>query len=257
MSNAQHHKETLEGRGIKVHFAGIKAVDGIDVAVERGQVMGLIGPNGAGKTTLLNALSGFERPTAGAVYLGDTEITGKQPHIIARMGLVHTFQDIRIFGELSVFENIELGALGVGMRRAEARALTWQLLTDSRLTNRAQATANELPHGEERRVGMLRAVAMQPRFLLLDEPAAGLNDAEAHELVDFLDGLSQRFGFGLVVIEHNMQVIMRLCKWIKVIDYGRTIATGTPAEVQNDPVVQAAYLGTMAKEDTAGRRGDL
>jgi branched-chain amino acid transport system ATP-binding protein len=145
---------------------------------------------------------------------------------------------------LSVFENVELGALGGGLRRGEARALTWELLQDSHLEGRAAERAESLPHGEERRVGILRAVAMRPRFLLLDEPAAGLNEAEAGELVDFLAQLPGRFDLGLLVIEHNMPVIMRLCKRIHVINYGKTIAIGTPEQVRKDPAVVSAYLGT-------------
>ena len=244
MSLTATPRERLEAHDIRVHFVGVKAVDGVDFLLERGEILGLIGPNGAGKTTLLNVLSGYEKPTTGTVVLSGKEITSFSPDRIARQGLGRTFQNIRVFGRLNVFENVELGALGANLPRSEARSLAWELLRDSHLHERAAERAESLPHGAERTLGILRAVAMRPRFLLLDEPAAGLNEAESTELVEFLARLPGRFDLGLLVIEHNMQVVMQLCERIHVIDHGKTIAIGTPNQVQKDPAVLSAYLGT-------------
>jgi ABC-type branched-subunit amino acid transport system ATPase component len=244
--------ELLEARDVQVHFAGVKAVDGVDLALRRGEILGLIGPNGAGKTTLVNALSCFQRPTSGRVLLGDADVTGWDPSRLGSQGLARTFQNVRLFGRLTVFENVELGALGGGLRTAEARELTWSLLERVNLAERARMRADSLPYGEERRVGILRALAMRPRFLLLDEPAAGLNEAESDELMETLGRLPGEFGLGLLIIEHDMRLIMRLCERIQVIDHGKTIAVGTPSEIRKDPVVLTAYLGTgRTSEDAA------
>jgi branched-chain amino acid transport system ATP-binding protein len=234
----------LEGTGVRVHFAGVKAIDGVDLTLRQGEILGLIGPNGAGKTTLLNVLSCFQAPTEGRVALGGVDVTGWAPAKVGTHGLGRTFQNVRLFGRLSVFENLEVAALGSGMRARPARAFASQLLGRAGLADRARAVAESLSHGEARRVGVLRALAMRPRFLLLDEPAAGLNESESDELQRFLAGLPAEFELGLLVVEHDMRVIMRLCERIQVIDHGKTIAIGTPAEVRRDPAVLTAYLGT-------------
>lgn len=241
----------IEAHDIRVHFDGVRAIDGVDLDLSHGEILGLIGPNGAGKTTLLNVLSCFQRPTTGRVLLEGTEITGWEPSRLGPRGLGRTFQGIRTFGRLSVFENLEVGALGVGMRSAEARELAAGLLERARLADRARVPARALAHGEARRVGVLRALAMRPRFLLLDEPAAGLNDEESDDLLEFLSGLPGELGLGILIVEHDMRVIMRLCERIQVIDHGKTIAIGTPEEVRRDPAVLAAYLGSERKAGDA------
>jgi branched-chain amino acid transport system ATP-binding protein len=234
----------IRAEGVRVHFVGVKAVDGVDLVLRRGEIFGLIGPNGAGKTTLVNALTGFQKPTEGQVFMDERDITGWPAHKLGRMGLARTFQSVRVFAELTAFENVELGALGVGASRKEARERAWGLLERMEMTGRAEQKAASLPYGDERRIGLLRVLAMQPAFLLLDEPAAGMNEAESDNLMAAIGAIRDEFGCGVLVIEHDMRVIMRLCERIQVLDYGKTISIGTPEEVQRDPAVITAYLGT-------------
>jgi ABC-type branched-subunit amino acid transport system ATPase component len=241
----------LEAHGLAVHFGGVRAVDGVDLLLEHREILGLIGPNGAGKTTLVNALTGFQRPTSGRVVLDGSDVTGLTPHRLARRGLTRTFQAVRLYGGLTVFENVEIGAVGVGQSRREARRHAWDLLERMQLSHLATVRAEGLPHGQERRLGIVRALAGRPSYLLLDEPAAGLNESEGDELVQTLLSIRADFDCGLIVIEHDMRVIMSLCERIQVIDYGKTIAIGTAAEVQRDPAVLAAYLGTERRVEIA------
>jgi len=236
--------EHLRAEGVSVHFAGVKAVDGVDLTLDRGEILGLIGPNGAGKTTLVNALSGFQEPTAGTVRLDDADVTGWLPHRLARTGVARTFQSVRLFPRLSVLENVTVGALALGISRGKAEAHARELLSQMQLTPLIHARGNSLSHGDERRVGILRALATRPTFLLLDEPAAGLNEAESQELVEVLARMPGEFDLGLLVIEHDMRLIMKLSHRVHVIDHGKTIAIGTPAEVRVDPAVLEAYLGS-------------
>jgi ABC-type branched-subunit amino acid transport system ATPase component len=238
--------ELLAALGLKVHFGGVHAVYCVDLVLQKGEILGLNGPNGAGKTTLVNALSGFQKPTAGTVLMNGQDVTGLSPHRLARRGLARTFQSVRLFPGLTVLENVELGGVGVGMRRPAARKWARELLERMKLDDQAHLYATGLPHGLERRFGIDRALAAKPSFLLLDEPAAGLNEQESHELVDALTLIRDDFSCALMVIEHDMRVIMRLCERIQVLDYGKTISIGTPAEVRNDPAVLTAYLGRRA-----------
>ena len=235
--------ECLEAREIKVHIRAVKAVDGVDLTLERGRILGLIGPNGAGKTTLVNVLAGFQRATGGRVVLGGEDITTWEPSEIARAGVVRTFQDVRLFTALTVFENVEAAAVSTGATRREARALSWEILERVGLEQRARGMAAALPHGEQRLLAVARALAARPLFLLLDEPAAGLDEGESDELVGALAAIRDAFGVGLLVIEHDMRVIMKLSESIQVLDDGKTIALGTPAEIRTDPAVLSAYLG--------------
>ena len=238
--------QLLEARGLKVHFGCVRAVDGVDLVLTKGEILGLIGPNGAGKTTLVNALSGFQKPTAGTVLMNGRDVTGLSPHRLARRGLARTFQSVRLFPSLTVLENVELGGVGVGMRRPAARKWARELLERLKLDDKTSLYATGLPHGLERRLGIVRALAAKPTFLMLDEPAAGLNEQESDELVSSLMLIRDDFSCALVVIEHDMRLIMRLCERIQVLDYGRTISIGTPAQVRRDPAVLTAYLGRRA-----------
>ena len=242
----------LEVHGLCVHFEGVKAVDGVDLELTRGEILGLIGPNGAGKTTLVNALTGFQRPTAGAMHLDGVEITRWSPQLRTRRGLARTFQAVRLFGGLTVLENVAVVAMATGLNGRAARRFAHELLAEADLADLAALQARGIPAGVERRLGIVRALAARPAFLLLDEPAAGLNEAESDELVTRLVAMRERYGCALLVIEHDMRVIMRLCERIQVIDYGKTISIGTPAEIQRDPAVLTAYLGTERKLELAG-----
>ena len=236
--------DRLEARAVKVYFDSVKAVDGVDLDLHRGEILGLIGPNGAGKTTLVNALSGFQVPTDGRVSLGDVDVTGWAPHRLARRGLARTFQNIRLFPFLTAFENVEAAAVSIGLRRSEAARWSAEVLDRLDLGGIRHLRAGALPQGDERRLGIARALATRPRFLLLDEPAAGLNDVESAQIVTALRGIHESFTCGLLVIEHDMSVIMRLCDRIQVLDYGKTISSGSPAQIRSDPAVLAAYLGS-------------
>jgi branched-chain amino acid transport system ATP-binding protein len=233
----------LEAHGLAVHFEGVKAVDGVDLVLERGEILGLIGPNGAGKTTFVNAITGFQTPTAGTIELDGVNVTGWNPSRLARAGIVRTFQSVRLFPRLSVLENVEVAAVGCGLNRRTARRTAIELLRRFDLAGRMHELGTGLPHGQERRLGIVRALAGRPKYLLLDEPAAGLNESESDELVGALGAIRDDFGCGLLVIEHDMRVIMRLCERLQVLDYGKTIAIGTPAEVRQNPAVLVAYLG--------------
>ena len=233
----------LVAENIRVHFEGVKAVDGIDLVLEHGQIMGLIGPNGAGKTTFMNAVSHFVPRTTGRIFLDGEDVTKLAPHQLAARGVVRTFQDIATFPELSVFENVELGALGAGLSRRKARQRAWELIEGLSLTHLAALPASALPHGDERRVGIARAVAVSPKYLLLDEPAAGLDDDESLELATMIVRIRDELGCGVLLVEHDMRIIFRVCERIQVIDFGKPLIVGTPDEVRRDPAVIAAYLG--------------
>jgi branched-chain amino acid transport system ATP-binding protein len=241
----------VDVHGLAVHFEGVKAVDGVDLRLSPGEILGLIGPNGAGKTTFVNAITGFQPLTAGAVSLDGMDVSGWGAHRLARLGLARTFQSVRLFSQLSVLENVEVGAVGSGLARPAARRLAAELLERFGLADRAHQLGAGLPHGQERRLGIVRALAGRPNYLLLDEPAAGLNEAEGDELVASLAGIRGDFGCALLVIEHDMRVIMRLCERLQVLDYGKTIATGTPEQVRADPAVLTAYLGRRRGEADA------
>lgn len=236
--------DLLRAHQIKVHFGGVKALDGVDLAVRAGELVGLIGPNGAGKTTLVNVLSGFQRPTAGEVHLNGDAMSGREPQAFVTKGVARTFQSVRIFRDLSVAENVALGALGIGMKADNAVSFARELLDLIGLSTKERQTGGSLAHGDARRVGIARALATRPKFLLLDEPAAGLDDDESAELVTHMRLIRDRFGCAVLIIEHDMSVIMGVSERIQVLDFGRGIAEGAPEEIRNDPRVLAAYLGT-------------
>jgi branched-chain amino acid transport system ATP-binding protein len=238
----------LVAEGIRVHFEGVRAVDGVDLTLERGQIMGLIGPNGAGKTTFMNAVSSFVPLTGGRVVLDGVDATGWKPQRLVAGGVVRTFQDVATFPGLTVFENVELGALGAGLSRRQARKRASELLENMDLRHAASLPASALPHGDERRLGIARAVAVGPKFLLLDEPAAGLDDAESLALTTTIARLRDELDCGVLLVEHDMRIIFRVCERIQVLDYGKSIAVGTPEEIRTNKRVVAAYLGAKGAQ---------
>jgi branched-chain amino acid transport system ATP-binding protein len=247
--------ETLQACDISVRFDGLTAIDGVSITLGRTEVLGLIGPNGAGKTTLVNVITGFERPSGGRVVLVGEDVTGWPAHRLGRAGLARTFQGVRLFRSLSVIENLEAVAVGTGLWRREAERRAAQILCWMNFEDKAFDLAETLSYGEERLVGIGRALAMAPRFVLLDEPAAGLTDAECDELMRFIERVPSEFQCGVLLIEHNMRVVMGVCHGIHVIASGRTIAQGTPDEIQRDATVIEAYLGTKAEGRSRRREG--
>ena len=249
-------RESLVAEGIRVHYEGVRAVDGVDLRLRKGQIMGLIGPNGAGKTTLLNAITGFVPLTEGTITIAGEAVTGRPAHKLLSHGLVRTFQEVATFPELSVFENVELGALGAGLSRRAARERSTELLETFGLEAWANHPASALPHGHERRLGIARAVAAAPSYLLLDEPAAGLDDDESIALADTIVEIRDEYGCGVLLVEHDMRVIFKVCETIQVLDFGKTMAAGSPAEIRKNRDVIAAYLGAEgAAEVEAGIEG--
>ena len=226
-----------------VVFEGLIAVSQVDLVLERGEIVGLIGPNGAGKTTLVNVMSGFQQPTSGGVRVSGERITRWTPQRFAKLGVARTFQGGRPFKGLTVQENVETGALGAGARSRAARELARELLDVLDLTDRADELAGALPFGEDRRLGIARALATSPEFLLLDEPAAGMNDGETDALIQMLRALQASFGCGMLVIEHDMRLIRELPERIYVLDQGSVLAKGPSKEVMEQEAVVTAYLG--------------
>jgi branched-chain amino acid transport system ATP-binding protein len=243
---ARRPGDTLRASSVSRSFAGVQALDEVSLELHRLDVVGLIGSNGAGKSTLVNLLSGFDTPSAGAVELGGEDVTAWKAHRRARAGLSRTFQHSRAFPGLSVRENVEVAALGVGARRGEARRRAETLLALLGLQRLADAPAAALPHGDERRLGVARALATEPRFVLLDEPAAGLPEAEVPEFAEVVRSVRDEHDAGVLLIDHNMALVMEVCDRIHVLDHGRTLAQGTPAEVRGNLDVTAAYLGETA-----------
>jgi branched-chain amino acid transport system ATP-binding protein len=238
----------LRAVGVSRSFQGVQALDEVDLELGRKEVVGLIGPNGAGKTTLVNLITGFDFPTAGAIELEGVEITRWPPQRRGRAGLARTFQHGHAFRGLSVRENVEVAALGVGASAREARRRATTLLDALGLSARADESAAALPHGDERKLGVARALATEPRFVLMDEPAAGLTEAEVPELIAVVRSVRDDHGAGVLLIDHNVPLIMEVCDRIQVLDQGRTLAEGTPAEVRQNIDVANAYLGGSGRD---------
>ncbi|ADU50770.1 amino acid/amide ABC transporter ATP-binding protein 1, HAAT family [Thermaerobacter marianensis DSM 12885] len=246
---------------VGIRFGGLKAVDGLTLSVDRGELVGLIGPNGAGKTTVFNLLTGVYTPTEGTITFAGERIDGLKPHVLARRGIARTFQNIRLFGHLTVLDNVRV-AYQVNTRHTvldsilrlpryfaeEGRMAEESLALLERLGLAAHQDelARNLPYGLQRRLEIARALALKPRLLLLDEPAAGMNPQESRELMELIAGVRRDFGLTVLLIEHDMTVVMGICERIYVLDHGVLIAEGTPEEIRRNPRVIEAYLGEEA-----------
>ncbi len=246
---ARRSGASLRAAGVARAFEGVQALRGVSVELSRHEVVGLIGPNGAGKSTLVNVLTGFDFPDEGSVELEGRDVTRWRPHRRGRAGLSRTFQHSRSFRGLSVRENVEVAALGVGASPREAKRRADRLLESLQLGGYAETRAGSLPHGDERRLGVARALATEPRFLLMDEPAAGLPEAEVPGFAEVVRSVRDEHDAGVLLIDHNMALIMDVCDRIQVLDQGRTLAEGTPGEIRDNLDVAAAYLGEPAVQE--------
>ena len=251
----------LETKDLGISFGGLKAVENVDLKIKKKQLYGLVGPNGAGKTTVFNMLTGVYQPTTGTFYLNGEELRGKSQEQINHKGIARTFQNIRLFNDLTVEENVTVAmdaqmkySMVSGIFRlpsfwkeekvAHERAL--ELLSLFHMQDLANVKAGSLPYGAQRRLEIARALATNPSLLLLDEPAAGMNPSETAELMETIRKIRDEFHIAIMLIEHDMKLVMGICEGIAVLNYGRIIAKGTPDEIRNNPVVIEAYLG---KED--------
>ena len=251
----------LELVGVTQRFGGVVALSEIDLSVPEGSIFALIGPNGAGKTTVFNLVTGVYTPTEGEIRFAGTVISGRRPHLVTTSGVARTFQNIRLFDNMTALENVMVGAdaqhktsvfgaaLGLPRHRREerqGRSRGHELLEFVGIPTVAEETAKNLSYGNQRRLEIARALMLDPKLLLLDEPAAGMNYGEAEGLKKQIRWLRERFGLSIVLVEHNMRVVMRACEHVHCVDHGETIAEGTPGEVREHPAVLAAYLGDDA-----------
>jgi branched-chain amino acid transport system ATP-binding protein len=252
----------LEAKHVTIRFGGLTAVSDFNLTIDPHELVGLIGPNGAGKTTIFNMLTGVYKPTEGEIFIDDKPTRHCKPFAITALGVARTFQNIRLFKDLTVLDNVKIGghihykyAVAAAVlhtnrfhaAEAVAEAEAFKLLRIFNLHTRAHFYAKNLPYGDQRRLEIARALAARPKLLLLDEPAAGLNTGETAELMEKIHEIRDRFDLAILLIEHNMELVMGICERIFVLNFGKTIAHGTPEEVRNNPVVIEAYLGEPAE----------
>lgn len=252
----------LEAKNVNKVFGGLKAVSDFNIKINSGEVIGLIGPNGAGKTTAFNLFTGVYQPTSGSVFFDGKSLVGLKPSQITQRGIVRTFQNIRLFSELTVLDNVKIAyhthlnynlfeaAFRVGRYMKEEKAIEEsgkKLLKIFNLDDKANEIAKNLPYGAQRRLEIARALATKPKLLLLDEPAAGMNPQETNELKEMIGWIKKRFSLSILLIEHDMSLVMGICERIYVLEYGSIIAQGTPDEIKKNPEVIRAYLGEETK----------
>lgn len=251
--SSRSEDDGLEVRGVTKSFGGVKALREVDAELGRGEVVGLVGPNGSGKTTLLNVISGVITPDAGVVLVDGEEITGLPADRIAHRGVARTFQNIRLFGELTVLENVEAGASLAGANaQGSVRRRALDDLDEIALAELKDRPAATLAYGAQRRLELARGLATHPRYLLLDEPAAGMNETESDALREAISVMRSSRGMGILVIDHDLRLIMRLCDRVIALNEGRVIAVGSPTAIQADPAVIEAFLGTGHASNGAG-----
>jgi branched-chain amino acid transport system ATP-binding protein len=253
--------ELLKAENVSEVFGGLKAVSDFDFFINKGELVGLIGPNGAGKTTAFNLITGVYQPTTGTIEFDGKSIVGLKPYQITQRGIARTFQNIRLFSELSVLDNVKIAfhshvkysvaeaVLRLGRYFSEEKDTeekSMKLLKIFKLDGKAHEMAKNLPYGAQRRLEIARALAAQPKLLLLDEPAAGMNPQETQELMEMIRWIRKEFGLTVLLIEHDMSLVMGICERIYVLEYGMIIAKGTPAEIKSNPEVIRAYLGGEA-----------
>lgn len=260
MSTTTPQSEVLTIKNLTVDFGGVRAVNNVSLSLQAGEMVALIGPNGAGKTTVFNLITNAFQPTSGEILLNGKSIRGKSPDEICRLGISRTFQNIRLFPQMTAYENVELGlhstphySLAEAFIRtprarkaeAEARQKAHELLEMVNLKDHVKAQAGSLPYGLQRRLEIARAMATSPQLLLLDEPAAGMNEDECNDLIELIRKIHTTMKYSIIVIEHHMAVVMELCKdsRIYVLSLGSLLTSGSPTEIQNDPQVIKAYLG--------------
>ena len=248
----------LKAQHLGIQFGGLKAVDDFNMEIGESELVGLIGPNDAGKTTVFNLITGVYKPTEGSFYLCGERMNGKKTHQIVHAGIARTFQNIRLFKKMTVIENVKTAMQGhttYGMadaifrtkkywqQEAEITARAKELLSVVHLSGKEDLEADNLPYGEQRRLEIARALATDMKLLLLDEPAAGMNPTETEELLEIINYIRKEFKVSVLLIEHDMSLVMKICERIQVLDFGTTIASGTPEQIANDPHVIEAYLG--------------
>ena len=257
----------LETQDLAMIFGGLKAVDEFNIAIPQGGILGLIGPNGAGKTTCFNMITGFYSPSRGRIMFQGRDITGLPPHLVCKNGIARTFQNIRLFGNETVLENVMIGchvrqktgwlqaAFFMPSHLREEKAIvkkSRELLDVVELGDLADEKAKSLPYGAQRRLEVARALATEPQLLLLDEPAAGMNPHETQDLMGFIRQMRDQFKLTILLIEHDMKVVMGICEHIWVLDYGLTIAEGAPEQIKCNPKVIEAYLGEEVVTNACG-----